>query len=224
MESIKHLMKALIACNIINDDKGLYSYNGITPTESSEVFHKRLDELYKSALMDVPYLSKEEKEGLSNVINKYKEKQASFDVPNESHLMAMNDEISQGNDNPILRIERDFVKLVCECVSLQKYYLNEFASVIGYEGIQIAEPQQAQIADVKVEYEAPNKEKIIKGVKGLAEFLGCGINTAQNIINSQELVRRGIQYNAGRGWRFSKEKLTDLLEKEPELLKRVRKK
>ena len=217
-------MKALIACNIINDGKGYCSYNDITLMESSEVFHKRLDELYKSALMDVPYLSNEEKEGLLNVINKYMEKQASFDVPNESHLMAMNDDISQGNDNPMLRIERDFVELVCECVSLQKSYLKDFATVLGYESPKIIEPQQAQIADVKVEYEAPNKKKIIKGVKGLAEFLGCGINTAQNIINSQELVRRGVQYNAGRGWRFSKEKLTDLLEKEPELLKRVRKK
>ena len=65
---------------------------------------------------------------------------------------------------------------------------------------------------------------LIKGVMGLSKFLGCGTNTAQNIVNSEILLNKKIQYNIGDGWRFRKDKLADLLEKEPEILKKVRKK
>lgn len=65
---------------------------------------------------------------------------------------------------------------------------------------------------------------LIKGVRGLAEFLGCGTNKAQNIVNSEILLKKKIQYSIGDGWRFRKDKLADLLEKEPEILKKVRKK
>ena len=58
----------------------------------------------------------------------------------------------------------------------------------------------------------------------MAAFLGCGTNTAQNIINDGILLKKKIQYRTGDGWRFRKDKLTDLLEKEPEILKKVRKK
>ena len=54
----------------------------------------------------------------------------------------------------------------------------------------------------------------------MADFLGCGINTAQNIVNSKILLKKKIQYNTGKGWRFRKDKLTGLLEKEPEILKK----
>lgn len=71
-----------------------------------------------------------------------------------------------------------------------------------------------------------NKQKkiddhVIKGVRGLANYLGCGVNTAQNIIKSEILLNKKIQYNTGKGWRFKKDKLTELLEKEPEIFKRI---
>ena len=55
----------------------------------------------------------------------------------------------------------------------------------------------------------------------MADFLGCGINTAQNIINREILSKKKIQYRAGKGWRFRKDKLTELLDKEPEIFKKV---
>jgi len=63
--------------------------------------------------------------------------------------------------------------------------------------------------------------ELIKGVNGLAEFLGCGITKAQNIINSQVLQERDIAYRAGNRWRFNKTLLIRLLEEEPEILNRV---
>ena len=63
--------------------------------------------------------------------------------------------------------------------------------------------------------------ELIKGVNGLAEFLGCGITKAQSIMNSGILQEREIAYRAGNRWRFNKTLLARLLEEEPEIFNRV---
>lgn len=63
-------------------------------------------------------------------------------------------------------------------------------------------------------------QNLIKGVNGLAKFLGCGTTYAQAVINSKVLMRDGIQYKCG-GWLFNKSKLEKLLKENPELLKDV---
>ena len=220
MEAIKALLNELRRCEIINDYKVYFSYNDITLEETSMAFQKRLHRLYEDALLEIPFLSTEAKEGFVNIIDRYAESQRLFDVPDETILVSMNREIEAGNTNVSLRTERDFVKMICECVSLQKYYLNEFAAAIGYTST--GSPTTTSV-EVK-EQVSTSDENLIKGVKGLAAFLGCGTNTAQNIINDGILLKKKIQYRTGDGWRFRKDKLTDLLEKEPEILKKVRKK
>lgn len=220
MEAIKALLNELRRCEIINDYKVNFSYNDITLEETSVAFQKRLHRLYEDALLEIPFLSTEAKEGFVNIIDRYAESQRLFDVPDETILASMNREIEAGNTNVSLRTERDFVKMICDCVSLQKYYLKEFADAIGYTST--GSPTTTSV-EVK-EQVSTSDENLIKGVKGLAEFLGCGINTAQNIINDGILLKKKIQYRTGDGWRFRKDKLTDLLEKEPEILKKVRKK
>ena len=220
METIKALLNELRRCEIFNDYKTNYSYNDISLEETSAAFQKRLHRLYEDALLEIPFLSTEAKEGFINIIDRYAESQRLFDVPDESILESMNREIGAGNTNVSLRTERDFVKMICECVSLQKYYLNEFAAAIGYTST--GSPTTTSV-EVK-EQVSTSDANLIKGVKGLAAFLGCGTNTAQNIINDGILLKKKIQYRTGDGWRFRKDKLTDLLEKEPEILKKVRKK
>ena len=220
MDSIKAFITEVITCKIINNFEGNYAYNDINLEETSEAYQRRLHALYESALMDVPFLAEEVKEGLVNIIDKHKESQSLFDVPDESVLESMNREIEKGNTNTSLKKERDFVKMVCDCVSLQKYYLNEFADAIGYT----SKDNSTTISVEVKEQVSTTDANLIKGVKGLADFLGCGINTAQNIIKSEILLKRKIQYNTGNGWRFRRDKLTELLEKEPEILKKVRKK
>ena len=220
MEAIKALLNELRRCEIINDYKVYFSYNDIALEETSMAFQKRLHRLYEDALLEIPFLSTEAKEGFINIIDRYAESQRLFDVPDESILESMNREIGAGNTNVSLRTERDFVKMICECVSLQKYYLNEFAAAIGYTST--GSPTTTSV-EVK-EQVSTSDANLIKGVKGLAAFLGCGTNTAQNIINDGILLKKKIQYRTGDGWRFRKDKLTDLLEKEPEILKKVRKK
>ena len=220
MDSIKAFITEVITCKIINNFEGNYAYNDINLEETSEAYQRRLHALYESALMDVPFLAEEVKEGLVNIIDKHKESQSLFDVPDESVLESMNKEIEKGNTNTSLKKERDFVKMVCDCVSLQKYYLNEFADAIGYT----SKDNSTTISVEVKEQVSTTDTNLIKGVKGLATFLGCGANTAQNIVNSEILLKKKIQYNTGKGWRFRKDKLTELLEKEPEILKKVRKK
>ena len=220
MEAIKALLNELRRCEIINDYKVNFSYNGITLEESSVAFQRRLHRLYEDALVDIPLLSQESKDVFGDIIERYAESQQLFDVPDESVLESMNREIELGNTNANLKQERDFVKMICECVSLQKYYLNEFAAAIGYTSTDSPTTTSVEVK----EQVSTTDANLIKGVKGLADFLGCGINTAQNIIKSEILLKRKIQYNTGKGWRFRKDKLTELLEKEPEILKKVRKK
>ena len=220
MEAIKALLNELRRCEIINDYKVNFSYNGVTLEESSVAFQRRLHRLYEDALVDIPLLAQESKDIFGDIIERYAESQQLFDVPDESVLESMNREIELGNTNVNLKQERDFVKMICECVSLQKYYLGEFASAIGYQ----AKTTYAENNDVEITTTTSTDDNLIKGVKGLAKYLGCGVNTAQNIINSEILLNKKIQYATGDGWRFRKDKLTDLLEKEPEILKKVRKK
>jgi hypothetical protein len=78
------------------------------------------------------------------------------------------------------------------------------------EESETEESKQSQIKD--------EPRELIKGVNGLAEFLGCGSTKAQNIINSGVLQEREIAYRAGNRWRFNKTLLTKLLEEEPEIL------
>ena len=220
MEAIKALLNELRRCEIINDYKVNFSYNGITLEESSVAFQRRLHRLYEDALVDIPLLAQESKDVFGDIIERYAESQQLFDVPDESVLESMNREIELGNTNANLKQERDFVKMICECVSLQQYYLEEFASAIGYQ----AKTTCNESNDVEITTTTSADDNLIKGVKGLAKHLGCGVNTAQNIINSEILLNKKIQYATGDGWRFRKDKLTDLLEKEPEILKKVRKK
>lgn len=216
MKAIKALLNELGRCDVINDFKESLSYNGIYLVESSEAFQKRLHQLYERALTEIPFLDGEAKKGLINIISKYVEQQEDFNTPSLPTIEVMNSEIEAGNTNPSLKKEYDFVKMIFECVSLQKFYLKEFANVIGCN-VDVICNEQEQPMDIE---QTPSIDgNIIKGVKGLSDYLGCGVNTAQDIINSKILEKRKIQYRAGRNWRFKKDKLAELLEKEPEILK-----
>ena len=221
MEAIKALLNELSRCDVVNDFNDNLSYNGIDLVETSEGFQKRLHQLYECALSELPFLEEGVKASIVNMTNKYAESQRLFDVPNESILESMNREIEAGNTNPSLKKERDFVKMICECVSLQKYYLKEFADTIACASTK--EMTVTTLVEDKEDVSTIDAN-LIKGVRDLAAFLRCGTNTAQNIVNSKILLKKKIQYRAGDGWRFRKDKLIDLLEKEPEILKEVRKK
>ena len=205
MDSIKAFITEVITCKITNNFEGNYAYNDIILEETSEAYQRRLHALYESALMDVPFLSEEAKVGFVNMIERYKESQSLFDAPDESVLESMNREIENGNTNTSLRRERDFVKMVCDCVSLQKYYLNEFAMTIGYTP---KEQEQSQIAptsvvsgDANTSNEEANKsnddanQEWVYGYKGIMSAFKWGRNKVAGFLKDsyygEAIVKEG---------------------------------
>ena len=113
MEAIKALLNELRRCEIVNDYKTNFSYNDICLDEASISFQKRLHSLYEDALVEIPFLSTEAKDGFINIIDRYAESQLLFDVPNESVLESMNREIEAGNTNESLRPKSKFPNTTC---------------------------------------------------------------------------------------------------------------
>ena len=195
MEAIKALLGELRRCEILNDYKDVFSYNGITLEESSMAFQKRLHRLYEDALAEIPLLSQDTKEGFVKIIDKYAESQRLFDVPDESILESMNREIEAGNTNVSLRTERDFVKMICECVSLQKYYLNEFAAAIGYTPTEQESEQPSIIVDDEPIADEDANQEWVYGYKGIMSAFKWGRNKVAKFLKDsfyeEAIVREG---------------------------------
>ena len=198
MEAIKALLGELRRCEIFNDYKEVFSYNGITLEESSVAFQKRLHRLYEDSLVEIPLLSQDTKEGFVKIIDKYAESQRLFDVPDESILESMNREIEAGNTNVSLRTERDFVKLICECVSLQKYFLNEFAAAIGYMQKEQEQPQLMQLqpnGDEEVTSNDDANQEWAYGYKGIMSAFKWGRNKVAGFLKDsyyeEAIVKEG---------------------------------
>lgn len=195
MEAIKALLGELRRCEILNDYKEVFSYNGITLEESSVAFQKRLHCLYEDALVEIPLLSQDAKDGFANIIDKYAESQRLFDVPDESILESMNREIEAGNTNVSLRTERDFVKMICECVSLQKYYLNEFADAIGYTPTEQESEQPSIIVDDEPIADDDANQEWVYGYKGIMSAFKWGRNKVAGFLKDsyyeEAIVKEG---------------------------------
>ena len=78
----------------------------------------------------------------------------------------MNREIENGNTNASLKRERDFVKMVCECISIQKFYLGKFATTIGHTPLEQELPQATQTLSEDKENDAANQEWVY-GYEGI---------------------------------------------------------
>ena len=193
MEAIKALLGELRRCEILNDYKDVFSYNGITLEESSVAFQKRLHCLYEDALVEIPLLSQDAKDGFANIIDKYAESQRLFDVPDESILESMNREIEAGNTNVSLRTERDFVKMICDCVSLQKYYLNEFAAAIGYTPTEQESEQPSIIVDDEPITDEDANQEWVYGYKGIMSAFKWGKNKVADFLKDSYYAEAIVQ-------------------------------
>ena len=173
----------------------MFSYNGFTLEESSVAFQKRLHRLYEDSLVEIPLLSQDTKEGFVKIIDKYAESQRLFDVPDESILESMNREIEAGNTNVSLRTERDFVKMICECVSLQKDYLNEFAAAIGYTPTEQESEQPSIIVDDESIADEVANQEWVYGYKGIMSAFKWGRNKVAGFLKDsyyeEAIVKEG---------------------------------
>ncbi|MCR5463178.1 MAG: hypothetical protein K6F06_01385 [Bacteroidales bacterium] len=90
--------------------------------------------------------------------------------------------------------------------------------IMSLLGESSTEPNQVAEPKEKVE-----QEDVIRGIKGLAEFLHCSSTKAQAIVNSRILTKTKpvIQYEAG-GWKFYKKRLKDFIDKNPDAFSNIK--
>ena len=112
----------------------------------------------------------------------------------------------------IIRDENEVIKKLLTTMYESACAQKELLGML-LEGFEEEKSNQVQVKD--------EPRELIKGINGLADFLGCGSTKAQNIMNSGVLQERDIAYRAGNRWRFNKALLTRLLEEEPEILNKV---
>ncbi|MBQ8271998.1 MAG: hypothetical protein IJZ09_03200 [Tidjanibacter sp.] len=89
------------------------------------------------------------------------------------------------------------------------------------EQVDVVEQEKVEEIEKISTSNSTELEEVIRGVKGLSEYLHICTSLAQAVINSKLLQEDGAQYSAGGKWFFNREKLDRLLAKKPELLKDV---
>ena len=195
MDSIKNFLREVSTCDVSNGLNGSYSYNSIGLEGTSSAFQKRLNSLYEEALMEVAFLNQEAKDGLIDIIDRYRETQSLFDAPNESCLNSLNREIQGGNDNASLKVERDFVQMVCECISLQKFYISKFATAVGCSPTEQELPQQAQEPFENKEDDNVVNQEWVYGYEGIMTAFKWGRNKVAEFLKDsfyeEAIVRDG---------------------------------
>lgn len=212
---IYDFIKELQRCEI-----GDKSYNGILLEQGNETYSKKLQDMFFEAKAEVINLSdkqinlllKDVKDVIENTF---------YDIPTPESVKRMEDDYLNSR-NLDLKKEIEFAKFLRAMVGVQKYYAESLYNMLS-DAIGVEKPQKEEVKTEEKEknQKETKEEKVIKGVQGLADYLKIGKTLAQAVINSKLLQKNGAQYRAGKSWLFDKNKLNQLLEKDPELLKNI---
>ena len=115
------------------------SYNGITEKQSSISYQMMVEELYSKAISELYDLDESIRGIAIRRIGEVRASQEYFDVPTEETVDALlNDYKAQpdGKRNKSLLDDYRYCTFVLECVSIQKNYLERFASFFSVENHQ----------------------------------------------------------------------------------------
>lgn len=137
-------------------------------------------------------------------------KNSYFDFPTNECIERLKLDYEATLNKEILN-DYNYLQMAKQCVGYQRYYLNEFEKYFK-DNIEDKEEHVEKQTDIKEE----SKSLKVEGIRGLAEYLGCGVNTAQKICNSGILKQNNIQYSVGRKYVFNCEKLNEFLSKNPD--------
>ena len=199
-----------------------FRYNGIMYREGRETYNIKLNSMltsFKNSVMEILLTEKHQPiiDTIFNEIEKIEEQY--YDIPDRDYLRMMERDYQGSNNQSLLKSIRE-ARFLNEMVEVQRYYVSQakeyVTSLLGEEQTKTVVKQQDEppvISD-------GNKEKIIKGVDGLAKYLHIGKTKAQAIINSKILEDNKIQFYSG-GHRFKRDKLDALLEEKPNLFKDI---
>lgn len=140
-----------------------------------------------------------------------------------------------GNTSASVKAEIELGYFVVQMHGIQRYYqLTFLGNLLGVQTQPVTDETDTEVEDIEPtqapQIDKPHKasqseeERIIKGVKGLGRYLGCGTTKAQEILNSGLLKPNVAAYRNGKGWRINAEKLDKLLSDNPEIFRGVLKK
>ena len=140
-----------------------------------------------------------------------------------------------GNTSASVKAEIELGYFVVQMHGIQRYYqqtlLTFLGNLLGIPAEPVTDNEDIEVEDevptpsvpVRVVENAPQSDnkRIIKGVVGLGEYLGCGTTKAQEILNSGLLKPNAVAYRSGKAWRINAEKLDKLLADNPDVFKGV---
>lgn len=140
-----------------------------------------------------------------------------------------------GNRTASVEAEIELGYFVVQMHSIQRYYqhtlLTFLGNLLGVQTQPVTDETDTEVEDIEptqtpqidAPHTAPQSEDelIIKGVKGLGRYLGCGTTKAQEILNSGLLRTNAVAYRSGKGWRINAEKLDKLLADNPDIFRGV---
>lgn len=200
-----------------NDDRQP-CYNGVRLEETEIAYQRILDKLYNDAVVEL-LSSSFDKDLLIKRLGEIQDSQSCFYCPSKEEIQGRRDEEKQSKSDS-LKQETDYLEFMMNCVVLQRHYLNRFREYFSDNHIQeAAEPEPTESSLKSKEKGKEEDANIIKGVEGLAKYLGCGKTKAQEILNSGVLKRLKIAYQTGNRWRVKKDKLDELLNNNPTALR-----
>ena len=140
-----------------------------------------------------------------------------------------------GNTSASVKAEIELGYFVVQMHGIQRYYQQTLLTFLGNllgipaepvtddDDIEVEDEEPTPSVPVRVVENAPQSDdkRIIKGVVGLGEYLGCGTTKAQEILNSGLLKPNAVAYRNGKAWRINAEKLDKLLADNPDIFRGV---
>ena len=115
------------------------SYNEVLESQSSEVYKKKLESLYSNAVSGLYDMDWGHRSVVNERIIQIRKRQEVFDVPTQETVDALLRDYNnqpEGVRNRTLLDDYRFCKFVLECVAIQRFYLEQFSSLIVGESCQ----------------------------------------------------------------------------------------
>ena len=211
-------------------------YNDIDISQGSEYYHKMLSVMHENVEQMLLELSADgQHQMLQALYGKITDiYEQPYDVLTIEDVETLKRD-AIGNTSASVKAEIELGYFVVQMHSIQRYYQHTLLTFLGnLLGVQIQpvtdktdteveDVEPTQTSQIDEPHTAPQSkdERIIKGVKGLGKYLGCGTTKAQEILNSGLLRTNAVAYRSGKGWRINAEKLDKLLADNPDIFKGV---
>ena len=214
-------------------------YNDIDLSQGSEYYHKMLSVMHENVEQMLLKLSADGQHQMLQalyvkVTDIYEQP---YDVLTIDDVEALKRD-TKGSRTASVEAEIELGYFVVQMHGIQRYYqhtlLTFLGNLLGVQPQPVTDKTDTEVEDVEPTqtsqrdepHTAPQSkdERILKGVKGLGKYLGCGTTKAQEILNSGLLKPNAVAYRNGKGWRINAEKLDKLLSDNPDIFRGVLKK